>query len=88
MPRITVKYLVNVRDKTGTGNEDLELPEGASLQDAADKIREPEWRRVGPVRRGNENATEGKRRDPAVSAAVWWLGAGKRPGIATKNKYD
>ncbi|TFG62910.1 MAG: MoaD/ThiS family protein [Spirochaetales bacterium] len=40
MPRITVKYLVNIRDKTGTGNEDLELPENASLQDAADKIRE------------------------------------------------
>jgi len=39
MPIITVKYLVNLREKAGTGREELDFSENARLQDVAERIR-------------------------------------------------
>jgi len=38
MPKVTVKYLVNLRERTGKATEEMELPENARLSDIADKI--------------------------------------------------
>lgn len=40
MAKVTVKYLVNLKEKAGTAKEELEFPEGARLKDVADRIRE------------------------------------------------
>ena len=39
MPAVTVKYLVNLRDKAGTSKETINLPGSATLADVAEHIR-------------------------------------------------
>ncbi len=50
MPRVSVRYLAAVADYTGRKEEEFELPDGATVKDLLDTIRE-KYPRVAEIER-------------------------------------